>query len=111
VSTGSVNPITPNGPTQLINAGTANATVTFNQCDALYLYNGGTADVFVATGNAGQTVVASTTASFPVPHGQVILLGTPGVVGVDSAPITQLGAITATGTSNLYVTPVLGTQR
>lgn len=112
MSTGSVAAFVSNQPTQNITASTSNQTVTFNQCDALMLYNAdASVVVFVALGTSVDTPTASVTTSVPVPPGAVMVLGCGGVSGIDSAPITKLAVIAASAPSKpLYITPGLGTQ-
>lgn len=119
MSTGSVNPFTPTQPTQAITASTSNQTLSFNPCDAVLVYNANSAPVFVAFGTAAQLangeVVATvpsagTPGSTPIPAGAQMLIGTPGITGFDSQPITVIAIIASTGTGDVYVTPGAGTQ-
>ena len=108
MSTGAVNPFTPCGPTQTVSVTGTNSSITVPQCDAVLIYNAGTADVFVVTAASDQSApTASTSTSMPVPKGSRQLVGMPGVAG--SNPVTQLGLISGSA-NTVYVTPGNGTQ-
>jgi hypothetical protein len=108
MATGSVNPFTPNGPTQTMSVTSSSSAVTVPPCDAVLVYNGGTVDCFVAIAASDQTApTAVTSTSMPVPKGTRQLVGMPGVAG--SNQVTQLAAV-ATSATTLYVTPGVGTE-
>ena len=110
MSTGAVVAFTPNQPTRQIAATSTSGMVSFNPCDAILVYNAGTVLAFTQLQQGGTTTVATTAAGQPIPPGGSVLIGTPGVIGIDSKPITQMAAITAASTTTLYVTPGSGTQ-
>lgn len=112
MSTGSVNPFTPSQPTQSATpSASANSLMTFNQCDALLVYNSGTVDITLALFPATDEAVTGTpiTNGMPIPKGTRQLVGVAGVAG--SNPQLQVALLSVTGTAGtIYVTPGLGTQ-
>jgi hypothetical protein len=89
MSTGSVNAFTPTQPTQNATpSASANSLLAFNPCDALMLYNSGSVLVFGALATASDSYEATPaiTGGFPIPPSATLLVGCPGVVGIDSAP-------------------------
>src|ERR1700677_3553916 len=107
MTTGSVNPFTPTQPTQVATPGAAaNSLMSFNQCDALLIYNSGTVLVFVGFATATNPYAATPIVSggVPIPAGAQVLLGVPGVIGNNSDPVNQIALLSATGTAgNIYV--------
>ena len=70
----------------------------------LRFYNAGPAAVFVKKGTGGVSATA-TTADFPIAPGSVEVLT---VNNNPKAPITSVGAITASGAATLYITTGAG---
>lgn len=114
MSTGSVVPFTPNQPSQVVTpSNTANSLLTINPCDAILFYNSGTVLCYAAFGWADKLYAATPiiAGAVPLPPGQSILIGTPGVLGVSSEDITQVAILAAAGSAGaVYVQPGLGTQ-
>jgi hypothetical protein len=113
MSTGSVSPFSPNGPTQLLTVTGTSQSVTFPACDALLFYNAGTVVMFIQFGEAGQnlTAIAPTVGTpqpvTPIPPGMQVLLGT-GYFGPGQNDVEV--AVVGSTSGPMYITPGLGTQ-
>jgi hypothetical protein len=108
----------PVGPTTLLTANAAGAQVTmFNTgaYDTQYLkidnINNANVDAFVNFGTANTTTAtianaSSTGNSFIVQHNDTIYIATTGGFNQDPANALYIAGITASGTANVYITPI-----
>jgi FtsP/CotA-like multicopper oxidase with cupredoxin domain len=102
-------------PFHWLDGATVTASVTTSSSDnpllkvptgrtQLRFYNAGSVPVFVRKGSGGVAATA-TTADLPIAPGSIEVLS---VVNSPSAPITSIGAITASGAATLYITTGAG---
>jgi hypothetical protein len=80
-----------------LNAGTSSSRVQIGTVRHVRIWNSGNATVYVQFG--GATVTASTSTSMPIPAGNTELF---------SCPYPYIAAITASGSSTIYITPGAG---
>lgn len=90
------------GAGQSLSIGTSTQNLALSASGAemsnLYLYNSGSAAVYVRVGKGAQT---ATTADFPIPPGAAVVIGKP--IGADN-----LAGIAGSGTNVLMVIPCDG---
>lgn len=104
---------TPTGPTVSATPGNAaNSLLTIPHYDAVLVYNSGTVLVFAGFGSVGRPYAATPilAGGTPIPPGQSVLIGVPGVVGNQVDSVNQLVLLAAAGSAGVvYVTPGRGT--
>lgn len=104
---------TPTGVTQSATPATAaNSLIALPHCDGVAIYNSGTVLVFAgfATKASPYGATPVLVGGMPIPPGQSIFLGVPGVIGNQVDPVNQLALLALAGSAGIvYVTPGRGT--